>query len=115
MPSFPCRHPTCTAYVAERHGYCVDHVGGPGKQAYYDTHQRDVAAKAFYASAAWLRARAAKLAANPVCEWCARVFADTVHHKIPLKRCTEAQKIEQANLMSVCGPCHNEIEKASKA
>ena len=121
MPSHPCRHPTCTDYLKHTGDYCAEHEA-EGKrersqnQRFYDQHLRDADAKAFYNSAAWQRARAAKLAANPVCERCRHAFAVHVHHRIPLKRCTPAQRVDQTILMSLCGPtCHNAEEKETSA
>jgi 5-methylcytosine-specific restriction endonuclease McrA len=119
VPSYPCRHPTCTTYVKRRGEYCIEHEQqGRDERAkrgqFYDQHQRDAEAKAFYNSAAWQRARADKLAADPVCERCRRVFAQHVHHRIPLARCTPEQKLDRANLMSACQPCHNIIEAEAR-
>lgn len=114
MPSYACRHPLCTAYIPH-HGYCPLHAGHASRHAHYDVHQRNAAAKVFYASARWRRARAAKLAQDPVCERCHVVFADTVHHKIPLKDCTDTLQTAAANLMSLCAPCHNAVEAESDA
>ena len=119
MPSYPCRHPTCNAYVREPRGYCAEHQA-EGQQAraelhrWYDQHQRDQDAKAFYNSAAWQRARAKKLATDPVCERCRRVFAQHVHHRIALKRCTPEQRLAQTNLMSLCHGCHSATEANTK-
>jgi hypothetical protein len=118
VPSHPCKHPTCSAYVATK-GFCAEHSEQAkalqaDRHSFYDRHQRDAGAKRFYSSAKWLRARARKLASSPVCERCHVVFADTVHHKIALKHCIETQKTDQANLLSVCGPCHNAIEAEAR-
>lgn len=115
MPSYPCKHPICNSYVRRRGDYCEAHQA-QGKQArrerdrYYDKHQRDPDAKRFYNSSAWKRARALKLATDPVCQRCQRQWAQHVHHRIPLKRCTDEQRTAQDNLLSVCAPCHNAIE-----
>jgi 5-methylcytosine-specific restriction protein A len=116
MPSYPCAIPTCEAYVPARGGTCEEHgnrggVTSTSRHAYYDQHLRDKEAKAFYDSAAWQRARATKLANNPTCERCEVVFAQHVHHKIPLRRCTLAQKTAQDNLTSLCQPCHSAVER----
>ena len=116
VPSYPCHHPTCGAYVGRRGGYCPDHEA-KGQEArrerdrFYDRHARDPAARAFYNSAAWQRARTAKLAESPVCERCQRTWARHVHHRKPLARCSPAERTARENLMSVCPPCHNAIEK----
>ena len=115
MPSYPCRWPTCSNYVRRRGGYCEQHAEQGRKELaersrYYDQHLRDPAAKRFYDSAAWHRARAVRLAEYPVCERCRGAWAAHVHHRIPLGRCTPVQRLEQSNLMAVCAPCHNVIE-----
>jgi 5-methylcytosine-specific restriction protein A len=119
VPVYPCRHPTCAAYVQKRGGYCEAHAR-QGRQEraarnrFYDQHARDPEAKKFYDSAAWQRARATKLATDPICERCQRVWAQHVHHRIPLARCTPEQRLDQRNLKSLCLPCHN-IEEAEAA
>jgi 5-methylcytosine-specific restriction endonuclease McrA len=115
MPVFPCAHPTCTAHVPTRGASCPAHgasqAAPKSRHSYYDQHQRDREAKQFYNSAAWLRARKLKLAANPVCQRCQIVFAQHVHHKKKLRDCAPAEKLEQSNLMSLCQPCHNAEEQ----
>jgi phage terminase large subunit-like protein len=85
------------------------------RNAYYDQHARDPDAKRFYNSAAWKRARKAKLAQYPVCQRCEKVFAEHVHHVIPLKDCTDAQKLDPGNLFSTCAPCHNIMEAQTQS
>lgn len=115
MPVYPCQHPTCTAYVAKRGGFCDAHAR-QGKaerrqrDQFYDQHVRDPKAKQFYNSAIWKRARTTALAENPVCTRCRREWAAHVHHRIPLKRCTPQQRTDPQNLMTCCAPCHNAIE-----
>lgn len=120
MPSYPCRHPTCTAYVNRRGDYCQEHEANGKKERaernrFYDQHQRDPDAKRFYGSAAWLRARAKKLATDPVCERCGGTWAQHVHHVKTLKQCTPAERVDQRNLMSLCPPCHNAVEAETRA
>lgn len=114
MPSFNCRHPTCPALLPAR-GYCARHQHlAPQEKAErnrdYDQHRRDKDAKRFYDSAAWQRARADKLGANPICERCGREFAAEVHHVIPLRQCDDEQRTDPSNLQSLCGGCHKRIE-----
>lgn len=115
MPHRPCKHPTCTALVAKG-AWCDAHkhlAPEQDRRAYhreYDQRQRDAEAKAFYNSPGWKKARGIKLAADPVCERCQRAFANTVHHKKPLRECTAAERVAQSNLLSVCPPCHAVIE-----
>ena len=114
MPAYSCHHPTCTEYVRERGGLCPEHAT-TGKTAtaerhqFYDQHRRDPEAKAFYNSAAWKRARAIKLAREPVCEKCGEHWAEHVHHVRKVKTHPEL-RLDQSNLKSVCAPCHNAIE-----
>jgi 5-methylcytosine-specific restriction protein A len=116
VPSYPCRVPLCTSYVAARGDYCAEHVGQRQharreRDRFYDAHRRDPGAKQFYDSAAWQRARATKLAAAPVCERCQREWARHVHHVRKVRDCTTtAERTDQANLKSLCPPCHNAEE-----
>jgi 5-methylcytosine-specific restriction protein A len=120
VPSYPCRHPTCTEYVARRGDYCATHAAEgraerrAGARA-YDLHQRDGAAKAFYNTAAWQRARATKLANDPVCQRCNKVFAWHVHHTIPIATPEGwERRLDQRILKSLCQPCHNEEEAETR-
>lgn len=120
MAAQTCKFPSCNRPAAGEGDYCADHVTtGPAealaRQRHYDQDARDPEAKKFYNSQAWKAARAEKLTTNPVCERCERVFAQHVHHKIPLAECPEEQKTAQSNLMAVCQPCHNAIEAETTA
>jgi hypothetical protein len=115
VPSYPCKWPTCTAYVTER-GYCPEHADkAQSRHAVYDRHVRNPEAKSFYNSAGWQRARKAKLSETPWCEWdgCSR-FAEHVHHEIPVLE-SEAQRLDQSNLRSYCAACHAKVEAEVKA
>lgn len=114
MPVYPCKWPTCGTYIS-RPGYCPDHadkaaIGRSAIQAKYDRLNRDRESKRFYNSAAWQRARARKLRRNPICERCREVVAQHVHHKVPVKVASASERINPALLLSLCIPCHNEIE-----
>jgi 5-methylcytosine-specific restriction endonuclease McrA len=120
MPVYPCAWPTCSAYVPRRGAHCPAHAQHGRterrqRDRFYDQHARDPEARAFYASTGWQRARAIKLAHDPICErpGCGQ-FARHVHHKVPLKRCMPEQRTAQSNLKSLCVPCHN-IEEAEAA
>jgi 5-methylcytosine-specific restriction protein A len=118
MPSYPCRWPTCTAYVPH-YGYCPDHQQHQRKarreiHRYYDQHNRNDESKKFYNSSAWKRARGIQLAAHPVCRRCTREWSTTVHHIIPLDECTPEQRVDQDNLFACCASCHSEIEAEVK-
>ena len=121
MPSFACKHPTCLRFGAKP-GYCAEHAKHAPKRRpqerlmrdrFYDQHQRDRDAKAFYNSKAWQLARAIRLAEHPVCEQCGIDWARHVHHVIPLRKCTDSQKLDQDSLRAVCPCCHNTLEAES--
>lgn len=115
MPSFRCQNPICTSYVKVR-GHCETCQAAGKKETrhtFYDQHLRDPESKAFYNSAAWLRARASKLTATPWCERCHRI-ANTVHHTVPLKQLPDDARTQAAFLMSVCSSCHSKIEQEIK-
>lgn len=74
---------------------------------------RSAAAKAYrklYQTAAWRAKRAAKLAADPLCERCVRmgdvVEATVVHHRIA-HRGDLRLFWSSDNLQSLCAPCHD--------
>jgi 5-methylcytosine-specific restriction protein A len=122
VPSYPCAWPTCSHYVDRRGRRCAEHStrefdpkgSVAALSAYnYNKFVRDPEHVRFYNSAAWERARSTKLANDPVCERCRRVFAQHVHHKIPLERCTIEQRTAQSILESLCIPCHNK-EKSKR-
>lgn len=115
MPVYPCRHPTCRAFVHRRGDGCPAHAGEARevraeRHRYYDQHARDPDAKEFYNSREWRDARAIKLATDPVCQRCIRAWANTVHHVKPLRDCTPEERTADANLMSMCGDCHSQLE-----
>lgn len=116
MPSHRCKFPTCTTILAKgTRGYCAVHQASATAQKatlskHYDQHARDVKAKRFYASKAWQRCRAAKLAVCATCERCQQTFAEHVHHVKPLAKCSYAEKFDHKNLMAVCAACHNALE-----
>jgi phage terminase large subunit-like protein len=82
----------------------------PTQSHFYDRHLRNPRSKAFYNSADWKRLRDVKLAQTCWCERC-NDPARHVHHKIPITEPEGWEKrLDIAGLMSVCIPCHNEIE-----
>jgi hypothetical protein len=121
MPVYPCAWPTCAEYVERRGDHCADHAAVRVDQAtrerarIYNRFVRDPEAVKFYNSAEWKRARSRKLAHDPVCERCLRVFARHVHHRKPLEQCTPEQRTALAYLESLCIPCHNVVEKAKES
>lgn len=112
VPMYPCRRSTCPTLVSVRGTFCPEHGGGerrPERSAAdrrYDRHERDRAAKAFYNSAGWRRARGEKLAVVFACERCGSA-ARHVHHRRPLASCSRELAVDQRNLEALCVPCHN--------
>lgn len=76
----------------------------------YETTAPRLADKRFYASAAWLRLRAAFLAEHPLCADCERAgrvtAAEHVHHLKERKDHPELA-LDWDNLEALCQPCHN--------
>jgi 5-methylcytosine-specific restriction protein A len=85
------------------------------KREFYDRFCRDKEIKKFYQSAAWRHLRDLKLACDPLCQACKQagrtVVADLPHHllKITTPEGWE-HRLDIAFLISVCHPCHNQIE-----
>ena len=82
------------------------------KRDFYDRFYRDQESKKFYQSAQWRKVKEIKLSRDPLCETCLQaertVKADMVHHLIPIKKGTK--KLDLNFLVSLCHPCHNQIE-----
>lgn len=121
MPSYCCRHGTCTTYLPQR-GYCPEHQQfakqeRAARDSFYDQYQRDPETRKFYNSAVWKHpvtgARAIKLRSNPICQECGDVVAEHVHHIEDIKTAPE-KRLLQSNLFSCCQTCHNVIEARIK-
>lgn len=56
--------------------------------------------------------RAAKLAQDPVCQYCRQDRATVADHKVRIK--DGADPWDFANLVSSCGPCHQSKRQAEK-
>lgn len=89
----------------------------------YDKYQRDAEATAFYRTAAWIRARGARLMQdNFLCQECLRKKrfsrATTVHHLVPVRTMMN-RALDLNNLESLCASCHskghfNEMERKGR-
>jgi len=120
MPSFKCLSPICPALLKER-GYCSkhQHLAAPKYDAtdrLYDRYRRDKQSKKFYDGAQWKAAEKRQLRAFPVCQRCNRLLAEMVHHIRPVKEVRDVEPrllLAPENLMSLCNPCHNRIEKTN--
>lgn len=100
-----CCEPGCPR-LAAANGRCERHQIAPEKT----TAERGYAA-------GWPKARRYKLAIDPLCERCGKhgmtTAADEVHHIVPIKDAPHL-RLEASNLMSVCRPCHEEIERQKR-
>src|SRR5690606_33215941 len=116
-PRKPCNHPGCRNLTTER--YCEEHRHLQAEQErerhrYYDTHQRDKRAAAFYKSVAWRRLREQALhKTHGLCAHCLEkkriVPADMVHHQKPVKSHWEL-RLRLDNLIPLCNSCHSKID-----
>ena len=115
-PKKPCAKPGCPNLTDGR--YCEEHQEEAEKRKaesnrFYDKHVRDKQAEAFYKSKAWVAARQqALIRDNYLCQECLKqgriTRADTVHHKIELKR-DWSKRLQIDNLVSLCTECHNRM------
>ena len=109
---------TLAQFKAEKRG---ETVRASRDRAYEQHRSRDPAArarKAFYATAAWRRTRAAKLARDPICEECARDGRTNatklhVHH---VKEVADRPDLAHVldNLETLCSGCHNRRHAAGR-
>lgn len=83
----------------------------------YDARNRDARSKQFYASAAWKKARATKLALDPLCEVCRKQgqlrAASHVHHLVEIRADWDL-RLEMGNLESLCHSCHSRLHAESR-
>ena len=74
--------------------------------------------RAFYDSPAWRRVRAQYRARHPRCEACETrgriVPAAHVHHRVKVAD-NPSLGLRWSNLMAVCAPCHNRLDKGGRA
>lgn len=83
---------------------------GPTGKARAGRSQEAQAYRHLYKNRAWQQARTAKLAAEPLCELCAKTGrvtpATVVNHRIPHKGDWQLF-IDPTNHQSACKPCHD--------
>jgi 5-methylcytosine-specific restriction enzyme A len=67
-----------------------------------------------YGSIRWQKVRKLKLTITPMCERCVPItslsVATEVHHKVPVLERPDLG-LDLDNLESLCGPCHDAIDK----
>lgn len=113
-PKRPCNKPGCPELTTGR--FCEKHqIEGEKQRAesdkYYDKHQRNQKAKAFYKSRAWQAARRRTLIRDHyLCQDCFQenriTQADTVHHRVEISK-DWSKRLDIDNLLSLCSACHN--------
>lgn len=66
----------------------------------------------------WLKLRASKVAADPLCEECEKqgytTVATEVHHIVPFNGLDDPLRLDWKNLESLCGACHGEKTRARR-
>lgn len=112
-PKRPCSRPGCRNLTTER--YCEEHQQlyeeqERERQRYYDEHQRDKRAAAFYKSVAWRRLREQALMRNHgLCQDCLKAQkitpATEVDHVIPIRARWDL-RLRLDNTRSLCHRCH---------
>lgn len=107
-----CNYPGCNELArgsyCEKHQVMMDEKRAAEKQRYDKTRKRT--AERGY-DQAWERCRKAYLSRNPLCEVCKKEGRITpavlVHHVKPLSE--HGARLDPANLMATCQPCHEAI------
>ena len=86
-------------------------------KAYNEKRKNDPTEKPIH-TARWQKVRLIKLTQDPLCQECIKQghtrAAQQVHHVIPRAIRPDLTFVME-NLMSVCVPCHNRIEKGKDA
>lgn len=108
-----CAYPACKGIAQAESAYCDQHQ----RNIRDDVRARDAQRHArnpwrnWYKLKVWVKhLQPWKLAETPICEKCHRNGAYVVHHIVD-HRGNWALFVDKDNLMSLCKPCHDEIEK----
>lgn len=103
MPTIPmhfCAEPNCSHLVTSR--YCPEHASA------YEHARTNYAFRRLYRTQRWARLRALVLNEEPLCPECLEHGFVTpctdVHH---LKKATEQNFFDRANLQALCAPHHS--------
>jgi len=104
-PKKPCTHPGCRELVTRGERHCEAHRK---ERQNAETARRGPGSRAFYKSAAWLKARAAYLARHPVCQADAGCDepATEVDHIVEMSAGGAA--LDDANFVGLCKPHHSQ-------
>ena len=101
----------CVCGKARQRGEACPGCGRGGKRAAqreYDATRPSPSRRGY--DSHWLKARALKLSASPLCEDCEErgivTGATEVHHVIKISVRPDL-RLDQSNLMSLCRPCHS--------
>jgi 5-methylcytosine-specific restriction protein A len=104
-PKRPCGYPGCPNLCDS--GRCEKHT--KQERHDYDARRQDDPQRKIYCSARWRRLRAAKLAADPLCERCKQADilegASDVHHIKDIR--DGGDPWDWGNLASLCHRCHS--------
>jgi len=107
-PPHPCSEPLCRGLVPRGERYCETHRRSYNRQL---SAQRGTTKQRGY-DGAWERFRKWVLARRPLCEaFCAKEgrteVATELHHVVALR--AGGARLDEDNVMPVCGPCHRKI------
>lgn len=111
-----CHKVNCRNFVeGVSQSYCEEHRGYTNKQYndYREKYEKEYVE--FYSSTAWRKKRKQALRRDEyICRRCKNEFglitiAEEVHHIVPTKVDWD-KRLKLANLMSLCKPCHQQIE-----
>lgn len=99
----PCKATRCSAIVTGDKRYCEAHqsLEWGGSNVYTGGKE----ALTFYSTTRWQKIRKLKLARNPICEVCQKMFATQVHH-LEKARDRPDLRFSMENLQSICHWCH---------
>lgn len=107
----PCSFPGCPRLTDG--GRCEQH--NRKERIEYDASRGNSGERGY--DGQWQKVRAMKLSQDPLCEAHLKqgsvVAATMVHHIKPVETHPELRLVMD-NLMSLCNPCHEEVEKAGR-
>lgn len=95
-----CKEPGCPGLATGKAKYCPAHSKKDGAFGGSARERAEI-----YKTAAWQKARKAKLALTPLCEQCGDP-AIVVHHRLQV-RLVPGMAFAPDNLEALCARCHN--------
>lgn len=106
-PPRPCARPGCPKLVPYPDRFCPPHAAREAER-YRAAERVRSAERAQWYGKDWRAARAAHLAAHPVCEHCGSRDRLEVHHRIAVRQRPDL-RLEPSNLVTVCLRCHSRL------